>query len=84
MRDIQRIVDRTVNEADYIIASGCTIRECSKKFNIGKTSTHKDLNERLLRINKKLYSQVHLILERNWNERAIRGGNATKRNYRKG
>lgn len=45
------------------------------------TSVHKDVSERLLKINPSLYAQVKDILEINKQERHIRGGMATKIKY---
>lgn len=45
---------------------------------------HKDVTERLPAINNKLYRQVKAVLEKNKQERHIRGGQATKRKYAHG
>lgn len=45
------------------------------------TSVHKDLSERILRINPVLATQVRAILDENKAERHIRGGMATKLKY---
>lgn len=45
------------------------------------TSVHKDVSERLCRINPVLASEVRAILEENKAERHIRGGMATKLKY---
>ena len=45
------------------------------------TAVHKDVSERLLRINPGLASEVREILDENKAERHIRGGMATKRKY---
>lgn len=44
-------------------------------------SVHKDVTERLLRINPQLASKLRLILDKNKAERHIRGGEATKQKY---
>ena len=46
-----------------------------------KTTVHKDVSERLLKINKSLAEDVHGILLENKAERHIRGGLATKIKY---
>ncbi len=46
------------------------------------TTVHKDLSERLERVNRSLYVQVKEILDINKAERHIRGGNATRRKYK--
>ncbi|MBR3249321.1 MAG: sporulation transcriptional regulator SpoIIID [Clostridia bacterium] len=45
------------------------------------TSVHKDVSERLLRINPVLAREVRIILDENKAERHIRGGMATKLKY---
>ena len=45
------------------------------------TSVHKDLSERILKINPALASEVRVILDENKAERHIRGGMATKMKY---
>ncbi|MFY9494072.1 MAG: sporulation transcriptional regulator SpoIIID, partial [Limnochordia bacterium] len=42
---------------------------------------HKDVTERLPRINQELAIQVKKVLELNKSERHIRGGEATRRKY---
>ena len=45
------------------------------------TSVHKDVSERLLKINPSLAHEVRTILDENKAERHIRGGMATKLKY---
>jgi len=45
------------------------------------TTVHKDVSERLPKIQPQLHSQVKEILELNKRERHIRGGQATKLKY---
>ena len=45
------------------------------------TSIHKDVSERLLKINPELAKEVRKILDENKSERHIRGGMATKMKY---
>lgn len=45
------------------------------------TAVHKDVTERLRHENPQLYRQVKQVLEKNKQERHIRGGMATKRKY---
>ena len=45
------------------------------------TSVHKDLSERILKINPALALEVREILDENKAERHIRGGMATKLKY---
>ena len=45
------------------------------------TAVHKDVSERLKKINPKLYRQVKELMDTNKQERHIRGGMATKNKY---
>ena len=47
------------------------------------TSVHKDLSERILKINPILAAEVREILDENKSERHLRGGMATKLKYSK-
>ena len=80
MRGIS-IEDRAVNLAHYIIDSKDTVRGAAKKFGISKSTVHKDVSERLCKINPILASEVREILDENKAERHIRGGMATKLKY---
>lgn len=72
---------RAIEIAHYVIDSKDTVRGAAKKFNISKSTVHKDLSERLKKINPSLARQVRTILDENKAERHIRGGMATKMKY---
>lgn len=76
------IEERTVNIANYIIETKCTVREAAKKFGISKSTVHKDITERLHKINPQLAKESRDILLENKKERHIRGGIATREKYR--
>lgn len=67
--------------ATYIIETKSTVRATAKKFNISKSTVHKDISERLERVNPSLAFEAKKVLEINKAERHIRGGMATKRKY---
>ncbi len=75
------IEERAVELAHYIINSKDTVRGAASKFGISKSTVHKDLSERLLKINPILAKEVRKILDKNKAERHIRGGMATKLKY---
>ena len=77
------IEERTIDIANYIIETKCTVREAAKKFGISKSTVHKDVTERLSKINKELAEKIHKILMENKQERHIRGGIATREKYLK-
>lgn len=75
------IEERAIELAHYIINSKDTVRGAASKFGISKSTVHKDLSERLLKINPVLAKEVRKILDKNKAERHIRGGMATKLKY---
>lgn len=58
-----------------------TVRGAAVKFGISKSTVHKDVSERLIKINPSLAKEVREILDENKAERHIRGGMATKLKY---
>ena len=81
MRSYQNIEERACELAHYIIDSKDTVRGAAKKFGVSKSTVHKDLSERILKINPSLAYEVRQILDENKAERHIRGGMATKAKY---
>ncbi len=77
----KQIEERAVEVANYIIENNATVRETAKKFGISKSTVHKDVTERLGRIDPLLAGQARKILEINKAERHIRGGMATREKY---
>lgn len=79
----KNIMKRVIDEAEYILETKETVREISKKFNISKSTVHKDLHERLKKYDKMLYEKVDKILKFHTCIRHIRGGESTKKKYAK-
>lgn len=77
------INERVKEEANYILKTGYTIREIAKIFNVSKSTVHKDLNDRLYRIDLNKYKKVKEILDYHINIRHIRGGESTRKKYMK-
>jgi len=76
------IEERAVDIGKYIIQTKATVREAAKVFKVSKSTVHKDVAERLPKINPVIYREVKKILEKNKAERHIRGGKATKMKYK--
>lgn len=74
--------DRAVIIGEYILDTGATVRAAAKVFKISKSTVHKDVTERLKHDDPQLYKKVKLVLEKNKQERHIRGGMATRRKYK--
>jgi len=73
---------RVIKVSKYILETAATVRQAAKVFGVSKSTIHKDLAERLPRINEQLAKKVRVILDRNKAERHLRGGEATRRKYR--
>jgi putative DeoR family transcriptional regulator (stage III sporulation protein D) len=80
---MSKINERIIKETQIILENGYTIREIAKMFNVSKSTVHKDLHERLLKIDKNKHKKVDKILKYHTNIRHIRGGESTKLKYLK-
>lgn len=74
---------RVKEEAKYLLETKKTIREVASYFGISKSTIHKDMQERLIRVSPELHKQVRLILEDHLEKRHIKGGETTKQKYLK-
>lgn len=72
---------RAVKIALHIIQTSDTVRQTAEVFGISKSTVHKDVSERLPKINEQMAEEVKIILEKNKAERHIRGGEATRKKY---
>ena len=77
------ISERAVTFARHILDSGDTVRQTAFIFGMSKSTVHYDVSHRLKKIDFNLYKKVNKILEKNFNEKHIRGGNSTKNKYLK-
>ena len=76
------IEERVRRNGEYIVTTGCTVRECAHILGTSKSTVHKDVTERLKNIDKDLYEKVRAVLNVNLSERHIRGGEATRCKYK--
>ena len=65
----------------YIVENNTTVRATASRFGISKSTVHKDVTQTLKSINKSLYLDVKSVLEKNKQERHLRGGEATRKKY---
>lgn len=79
----QYISDRVLAEATYVLQYNATVRQTAAAFGVSKSTTHKDLTERLANLSGTLHKAVAAVLAENWDERYLRGGEATKQKYDK-
>ncbi len=73
--------ERCVIMATYMVENQSTVRKVASKFGISKSTVHKDITKNLKRTNPDLYIKVQEILNKNKQERHIRGGEATKQKF---
>ncbi|KPU44626.1 stage III sporulation protein D [Oxobacter pfennigii] len=76
------IEERVLEVAKYIIDSKATIRKTARQFGVSKSTIHKDITERLPKINPQVANEAKEILDYNKAERHIRGGKATRMKYK--
>ena len=77
------IIKRVLEVANHIIYTKDTIRETAKKFNISKSTIHKDLQERLSQIDINKYNVVKKIMDEHIETRHIKGGESTRQLFSK-
>lgn len=77
------IIKRVLEVADYIIDTKDTIRKTAKKFNISKSTIHKDLQERLIQLDINKYNVVKKIMDEHIETRHIKGGESTRQLFLK-
>ncbi len=77
------ISKRVIDEAKYMLETKQTIREIAKIFKVSKSTVHKDLHDRLIEIDNTLYVKINDILKYHIDIRHIRGGESTKKKYKK-
>lgn len=76
------IEERALEIAKYIISENATVRQTAMVFGVSKSTVHKDVTERLPKINPLVASDVKKVLDMNKAERHIRGGKATRMKYK--
>lgn len=74
---------RIINSAKYILRHNSTIRATANVFGISKSTLHYDLSYRLKKIDLRLYEKVKKLLDYNFSQKHIRGGQATRELYKK-
>ena len=79
----ENIKERVLEIAGYIAESGATVRSAAKVFDISKSTVHSDMVKRLPQVDAVLYAEVKAILDKNREERHLRGGEMTKQKYSK-
>ena len=76
------IKDRTLQVARHIAETEDTIRQTAQIYNLSKSTVHNDLAKRLKKVDLQMYNKVQKILEKNFSQKHIRGGESTKIKYK--
>lgn len=77
------ITERILKSAAHIILTKSTLRATAGALGCSKSTVHKDVTVSLRQMDQRLADSVALVLEQNKEERALRGGLATKLKYAK-
>ena len=78
----QSIRERVLKVAAYIAEHQGTVRAAAAFFDVSKSTVHSDMTVRLPALSAELYKKVKVIMEKNREERHLRGGESTKQKYR--
>jgi len=72
---------RVVEIGEHILETKETVRDTARVFGVSKSTVHKDVTERLPKVNPQLAERVRRVLELNKAERHLRGGEATRKKF---
>lgn len=75
--------ERAVLLGLYIAETGDTVRGAAAQFGVGKSTVHSDIQKKLRLINPALWRRADAVLQKNKDERHLRGGEATKAKYKR-
>lgn len=77
----QAMQERVLFSANVMLDGRLTVRDVAKIVGLSKSTVHKDLTEKLQKINISLFEKVAELLDYNKKIRHIRGGLKTKEKY---
>ena len=77
------IYERAQLGGRYIVDRKATIRQAASELKVSKTTLHKDVTKVLRENHDPLADAVQQVLDTNFSERHLRGGEATKQKYLK-
>lgn len=78
---ISNLRERVESIANYICDTHNTIRQTAEVFGCSKSTVHNDVSKKLKKIDMNLYNKVKKILDKNFADKHLRGGEATKQKY---
>lgn len=74
----KNINKRVIDIANHIILTKDTIRKTAVIFNVSKSTVHKDIGERLMKLDINKYQEVKKIMLNHLETRHLLGGESTK------
>ncbi len=75
------LAERVISVARHIRQTHDTVRKTAEVFGYSKSTIHNDVSVKLKVLDYELYEELKKILDQNFAEKHIRGGQATKRKY---
>ena len=75
------LTERVIQFANHINETHDTIRKTAKIYGLSKSTVHNDVSTKLKNVDSVLYEKTRKILEENFAEKHLRGGEATKNKY---
>ncbi|AGB42326.1 sporulation transcriptional regulator SpoIIID [Halobacteroides halobius DSM 5150] len=75
------IYRRVLEVGNYIYETKATVRQAAKVFGVSKSTIHKDVTDRIKKVDEELAEDVREVLDYNKAERHYRGGEATRKKY---
>ena len=79
----QSIKERVLKTAEFIVEKQATVRSAAQAMGVSKSTVHSDMTVRLPYFDGGAYKEVKAILDKNKEERHIRGGENTRQKYSK-
>lgn len=67
--------------AKWMLKKNATLRATATQFHVSKSTVHRYCRVVLPKIDKSLAVKIGNLLDNNWQEAHVRGGNATKMKY---
>ena len=77
----EHIRHRCVKLGQLLLETGETVRAIAKLTGYSKSTVHKDLTERLEKVNEALSAEVKQVLAYHKSVRHLRGGEATRKKW---
>jgi len=72
------IIKRVDDIANHIIETKDTLRKTAKIFKVSKSTVHKDMKERLKKLDSQKYFKIKKIMNEHIETRHIKGGESTR------